>query len=215
MTRRTAEALAQWGLTSFLTLGALFVGPLLDGSSIWERLGAAVVGIPSTTLVFSWIRKELHAKRLRQIVGEWFYFTHPHGKARDLATHSFGRMKFFVDSFGELRYRVNIFPDLHSLLESSSSPDAKASTIGMARSAAVRYDEQRAELWIIYVAEYHDPATRRRVGHLYLDTSQPGVLTGTWASDIDREQLSAGVMRASRSQDFEQMYKKHTASIDG
>ena len=205
MKRASAESIATWATMSVLSLTVVVVGPYLQTADLERRLLGALVAIPSLAFVYSAIRKAVARHGARKLLGYWLYVTFPHDPAKRRNNVSFGLMCFDLDDLGDLRYSVLLFDNPKSLMEAARNGFSSKGAVGRAWNQAIAYDERKQCVWILYEAAWNSPDKPNRTGHLYVDLSSPNRLSGHWASDIGKQQLSAGEIHVARSRNFEKM----------
>lgn len=192
-----------WSTMAVISTTAIVVGPQFQDAAWQARFLAAFVAIPSSAFIYTSVRILAARYYFRELLGDWLYVTFPHDERERASNTSYGLMHFELSRLGRISYSVLLFNEPSALLESARHGFSSRGAHGRAWSHALSYDDSTKSLWVLYQATWHSPDRSGRIGHLYLDCSNPKRLTGNWASDIDKKKFSAGIMHACRVRDFD------------
>lgn len=199
-----AENLAIALATTIFSILAVAVSPALAEAGFALSIVSALIGAVSLGTVFVLLRKFFHWVWARPLLGVWIYRTRPHDESKRKEV-GYGVAEFSQSSDGSLHYRVDLYREAADAINATSGTDALAESHGTAVGLAQTFEPQTGALWILYQVQYYDDTEPDREGHLYLRAAGPtghSILRGSWASDLEGRQLSAGVMTMTRPEAF-------------
>lgn len=209
------DSITFWIISSVTAFSSVFIGPMLDGVGLSERLIATALAIPSLFFLFTFIRSRLLRIKCRRLLGEWLYTTYSFSvcekyRGKTLASIpdedvGFARMEFYFNDDGGLSYRVSLFDSLEELKASSDSGVRPGVSKGVAISDAITYDDSADLVRVYYTVEYHDVEEPTRSGRLTMNLNGACSLSGNWSSDINKTSLSSGRLIGARPEFFEEV----------
>jgi len=200
-----AENLAIAVSTTVFSVLAVVVSPAIADAGFALSIMSALIGAVSLSAVFVLLRKAFHRAWARPILGAWIYRTRPHDESKRQEV-GFGVAEFSQSADGSLHYRVDLYHDASDAIDAATGESSVAESHGTAVGLAQTFEPQTGALWILYQVQYYDDDEPDREGHLYLRASGPSghsILRGSWASDLEGKQLSAGVMTMTRPEAFQ------------
>jgi hypothetical protein len=112
---------------------------------------------------------------------------------------------------GSLEYRVDLYTSNSALLAALNGETPTTESHGADHGLTVSFDQPAGALWILYPAEYYEESYPDREGHVYLRIHGPAgsrILRGSWASDLNGKELSAGTMTMMRPEHFPSYAKR-------
>lgn len=198
ITQKTAEGFALAFATLTFSALALVAAPSLEEQQPLLKVVAALIGGVSLSALFVVSRQRLNRIWAKDVLGTWIYETIPHDASKR-HLKAYGVATFDVDTTGSITYQVDLYRSVDDAVRATAG--GQVTSHGTAEGVAVEYDQEKRGLFIYYVVRYYASEERDRDGRLFLNvTGHTGhrVLRGTWASDLDAQELSAGQMTAVR-----------------
>lgn len=196
-----------WITIFLISIVVAVISPVLQQTELTDRILGAILATISFALLFKLIVRIHLRYKLKQILGHWLYITFPHNKEERLAKRGYGLMKLYLNSSNELKYRVQLFRDLTTLLTAARDDFSPKGAHGRAWNKAINYDNREDHLWLIYEATYNSPKIDNRIGYLFVDFTSSFRPNGRWASDPKRAELSGGEMHLARLEQFEEVHE--------
>lgn len=203
-TQTRAEPFALTISTAVFAALVIVLSPALSDAGWLPRIFAALLGAVSLSALFLTARWLLHLQWARPLLGVWVYRTIPHDESKRSQT-GYGVAEFSLRHDGQLGYRVDLFRALEDAVAAATGCSADTESHGTAVGLAQAFDEQSGALWILYQVQYYNDTEPNREGHLFVRAAGPTghkMLRGSWASDLNGRELSAGVMTMMRPEDF-------------
>lgn len=200
-----AEALALTASTTVFAVLAIVASHYLSKAGLVLQIVSAGIGATSLGTFFIVLRRWFHRGWARPLLGIWVYRTRPHDESKRSDT-GYGVAEFTQSYDGSLSYRVDLYRDPHDATAAAAGDSPDGESHGTALGLALSFDERSGALWILYQVQYYSDTDPDREGHLFVRAAGPSghrVLRGSWASDLNGRQLSAGVMTMMRLQDVE------------